>query len=87
MQSQRRQDEAHAEKVMTAIKETEREQKRLDKQREHEARTGRRPLRDPNRCSLEEAARRGLIGGSGSTNGKPEWWSPGNPDGIMGEGR
>jgi hypothetical protein len=86
MESQRRQDEAHAAKVQEAIKEAQREQKRLDQKREHEARTGRRAM-GKDTISLEEARRRGYLASENASQGKPEWWSPGNPEGIMGGGR
>ena len=86
MESQRRQDEAHAEKIAAAIREAEREQKRLDQKREQEERTGRRPM-GKDTISLEEARRRGYLASENASQGKPEWHSAGNPDGIFCGGR
>lgn len=86
MESQQRQDEAHAKKVAAAVEEQKEEQKRIDKQRAHEQRTGMRPYGRDHTCSLEEARRRGYLGsGTGSSNDN-EWSSPGNPQGLMGGG-
>jgi hypothetical protein len=80
-------DQEHAAKVKEAERERAKEQKRLDEKRKHEERTGRRPMAKET-ISLEEAARRGLIGnGSGESAGRPAWYSEGNPDGIMCGGR
>lgn len=87
MESQKRQTEEHSKKVKQAERENQQEQKRLDDQRKHEQTTGRRPLRDPNRISLDEARKRGYLQSENESNGMPEYWSPGNPDGILGGGR
>lgn len=87
MESQKRQDEAHAKKVAAYEREQAAEAKAARKRAEHEARTGRRPY-DPGRyCSVEEAIRRGYVGTEPSEQRGDEWSSAGNPQGIMGGGR
>lgn len=85
LRSVKKQADEHAKKVEQADRDNRREQKRLDDQRERELRTGKRPLRDPNRISLAEAARRGLIGQSSGSdnNGREEWYSEKNPEGRL----
>jgi hypothetical protein len=61
---QQAQDAEFERKVRAAIREAQDAADREEKRREHEQRTGMRKLRDPNRISLEEAQRRGLIGQS-----------------------
>jgi hypothetical protein len=81
MESQRLQDEAHRAKVEAAKREHETESARLTKQREHERRTGLRPLGRDMTCSLEEARLRGYLGsGMGEEESRP---SKGNPQGLL----
>lgn len=61
MESIQRQDRAHATRVAAAEQELEVEQKAAKKQREHEARTGRRPYEPGRYISLDEARRRGYL--------------------------
>lgn len=88
MESQQRQDAAHAKKIEAAELDQKAEQRRNDKQHEHESRTGKRPYEPGRYVSLEEARRRGFLG-SGTAEGSNgnEWSSPGNPHGLMCGGR
>lgn len=79
-------DQKHAENVEAAEREQEKEQKCLDQKREKERRTGQRPMRTDT-IGLEEARRRGYLPSENASSGRPDWYSPGNPDGIFAGGR
>lgn len=85
MESQKRQDLAHAKKVAAFEQEQAADEKAAKKQREHEARTGRRPYEAGRYISLKEARRRGYLDNVDSEDNG--WASPGNPDGVLGGGR
>jgi hypothetical protein len=80
-------DQAYREKVRKAEAEEEAEQKATRKRAEHEARTGMRPYEPGRYCSVEEARRKGYLGGGTDDRTGNDWSSPGNPDGLMGGGR
>jgi hypothetical protein len=84
MESQRRQDEAHAAKVAEAEKEAKAEEKAIAKRAEYEKRTGKRSMQT-GLISLERARELGYLqsGNSTSSNGRPEWYSENNPTGQM----
>lgn len=61
MDGQRRQDEAHARKIATYEREQAAEEKAAKKQREHEAKTGKRPYEPGRYISVDEARMRGYL--------------------------
>jgi hypothetical protein len=83
IKSQRLQDEAHKAKVEAAKREHETESARLTKQREHERRTGLRPMGRDMTCSLEEARRRGYMDSSATAEGDNSRPSQSNPQGLF----
>ena len=83
----RRQDEANELRVQAAIRERDKEQADIDKRRAHEEKTGKRPYGEKRFISLDQARREGYLQSENASNGKPEWWSPGNPDGMFAGGR
>lgn len=87
MESQKRQDDAHAKRVAAFEREQAAEEKAARKRAEHEARTGTRPYEPGRYCSVDEAIRRGYVGNEPSEQRADEWSSPGNPQGLMGGGR
>lgn len=87
MQNIRRQDEAFERKVQAAIRERDAEQRDIDKRRQHEEKTGRRPYGEKRFISLDQARREGYLKSENENNGMPEWWSPDNPTGMFAGGR
>lgn len=61
MESIQRQDRVHTKKVATFEQEQAAEEKAAKKQREHEAKTGKRPYEPGRYISLDEARRRGYL--------------------------
>jgi hypothetical protein len=88
IKSQRLQDEAHRAKVEAAKREHETESARLTKQREHERRTGLRPMGRDMTCTLDEARRRGYldsqqVGTSDDSSSKPPYNPHDNRGNLM----